>query len=235
MSNALVEIEKTVNVQLVEIAQRLYIVDVKTQAKAQNFVLNLRAEKSKALEALNPQCDANYAAWQVSLKQRKKYTEILDRAEEIAKGKLTDYEMKEEKKLKAKAQAILDKAAKREDKERKALEKRAKTAEAKGNVEKADELRFKADTHMVVPDEKIPLRVEKPDGVSSQKDYKIEVHDSMALIKAIAAGRIAIKPDTIIEWKMSGFKKYIKATGIQKIAGCDIEETRISTIKGGGK
>ena len=91
MSNALVEIEKTVNVQLVEIAQRLYIVDVKTQAKAQNFILNLRAEKSKALEALNPQCDTNYAAWQVSLKQRKKYTEILDRAEEIAKGKLTDY------------------------------------------------------------------------------------------------------------------------------------------------
>ncbi len=101
---------------------------------------------------------------------------LLEDAEIIIKGGMRDYEAKQEK-IRADQQAKLDAQAKaEEEKERKKLEKKAEKAEAKGDTEKAEDLRDQKE-QVAVEAPVVAKRTEAPKGISYRNKYTAEVID----------------------------------------------------------
>lgn len=91
------------------------------------------------------------------------------------------------------------------DKEREKLEKRAEKAEASGKTEKAEELRQVAST-VVAPIAAAPAPVSGAMGV--RKVWKARVTDKMALIKAVAEGKV---PESVLLVDESALNKVAAA------------------------
>jgi len=77
-------------------------------------------------------------------------------------------------------------------KEAERLAKRAAAAEEKGQTEKAEALREQAEA---TPVPTVAPSVQATAGVSQRKNYRAEVTDKMALIKAVAEGKV---PDVVL-------------------------------------
>ena len=110
-----------------------------------------------------------------------------------------------------------------------ALDKKIKTAEKKGNVDRIEELELEKNM-TVVPIMEIEPVLSSIKGKASQKDYKVTVTDSNKLLQSVLKKEVQINLDKLITIKTGVIKSFIKATGIVRIPGCIIEETKIQRI-----
>ncbi len=123
-----------------------------------------------------------------------------------------------------------------EEKERARLEKLAEKAEAKGNTEKAETLRDKAED-VSIPQAIVQPEVEKSmktdaGTITQTKDIVVEVTDEMEIVKAIAAGLLPIGIVTISNSKL---KQAIKLTGAKSVPGCRITEEVKQVFRGAAR
>jgi DNA-binding protein H-NS len=113
----------------------------------------------------------------------------------------------------------------RERKEREKLEKAAIKAEEKGQTEKAESLRERAEEVNVplsIVEPEIKKSVQTDAGTITQKtDISVTITDPMKIIQAIVSGRIPISVITINEFKL---KQVIKLNCINNLDGCVISQ-----------
>lgn len=93
----------------------------------------------------------------------------------------------------------------RQRKERERIERRARQAEEKGREEKAEALRMQSEQ---VPE--ISVNAEKPkvEGISYREEWRAEVTDKMALIKAVAEGKA---PSALLDVNMKVVNQQARA------------------------
>ncbi|MBL4853829.1 MAG: hypothetical protein JKY25_06270 [Robiginitomaculum sp.] len=106
-------------------------------------------------------------------------------AESLIKRSILHYDNKQEQLRREIEAKLRDK----QRKEKELLVKRAAAAADKGQEEKAEALRDKAET---LPTPIVAHRASTPPGVSYRNTWGAEVVDKMALIKAVAAGEVPL-------------------------------------------
>jgi hypothetical protein len=120
-----------------------------------------------------------------------------------------------------------------EEKERARLAKLAEKAEAKGQEEKAEALREKAED-VFIPQAIVQPEVEKSvktdsGTITQTKDIVIEITDELEVIKAIASELLPIGIVTISNSKL---KAAVKLIGMKTVPGCRITEEIKQTFRG---
>jgi len=128
--------------------------------------------------------------------------DFLADAESILKRAIAGYQEAQERAARE-AQAKLDAEAR---KQQERFLARAEKAEESGKVEKAQELAIQA-ANTVAP--VIAANVAKAEGISSRKNWKAEVTDKLALVQAVAAGKL---PISMLDVNMTSLNAIAKAT-----------------------
>lgn len=111
--------------------------------------------------------------------------QFLADAETVIKRKMLAWQQEEERKRRE-AEAL---ARENQRKEQERLQAQAKKAEQRGKVEQAEALRQQADATPAIA----PPAPQKVAGLSAREDWEAEVVDKMALVKAVAAGKVPIE------------------------------------------
>lgn len=191
-----------------------------TYEQAGQMIIGLDKLLKKINEYWKELVDKAYAAHKaLTAKRAEMYNPVKDRRDSLNR-KISAYLTAQEE-IRREEQRRLDEARRKaEDAEKKKLEARAVKAEDKGNTEKADELRQKAEDvyippAVVVPEVEKTTRMEAGT-VSAKKDIDIEITDEMAILKAIIAGTLPISIITISESKL---KQAIKLHQIERLDG----------------
>jgi len=199
--------------------------DAESYATAGTLVIALDQLKRKINDYWN---DPITKAFQVHKSLTAKRAEMLQPVDERRKSltkKISEYLTLQEQ-IKREEQRALDEARRiAEQKERERLEKLAIKAEEKGNAEKAEILREKAEDVYIPPAIVIP-EVEKTTrletGTASQKkDIAVKVTDEKLVLKEIVDGRL---PIGIITISVPKLKQAIRLTGLKQVPGCTITE-----------
>ena len=105
------------------------------------------------------------------------------KAEAFVKSKILDFRKEEECKRRKEEIRLQTLTRQEEDRKKKALLKRADNAEAKGDTEKAEDLREQADT-VRVPKPIVESSVEKMNGSHTVKIWKFRVVNELAIPRA---------------------------------------------------
>lgn len=122
----------------------------------------------------------------------KPVTEVLEQAERIVKGAVSDYQVAEQRRI-AQENAAREEAAR---KERERLERQALKAQEQGKTEKAEALHVQAATTVAVTAE-APAKVS---GLGMRMAWVAEVTDIRELCRQVADGHI---PPTVIDFKQA--------------------------------
>lgn len=176
-------IEKTTEMELrqetapiISRVESLTITGQETQIEASELLKAIKTGIKKVKEKLDPICDASFKAHKANTGLRNELTDPLTRAENILKQKLSAY-ISEQERIQQKKQAEAEaKARAEEEKKRLDLEARAEKWEAKGNAEKAETLRFEAETVAIIP-QVVQLESVKVQGIHTVELWGFEITD----------------------------------------------------------
>ena len=102
--------------------------------------------------------------------------DMLSQAEKILKQAMIAYAGEQEQKAKAEQKRLQELADKEAERQKKALEARIATAEAKGNVDKVEELRLQQEQIVAMP-VAVLSSIETPKGASYREQWSAEVVD----------------------------------------------------------
>jgi hypothetical protein len=128
--------------------------------------------------------------------------DFLADAEGIIKHSIAGYQQAQERAARE-AQAKLDAEARKQQEK---LMVRAEKAAESGKEEKAHELAMQA-ASVVAP--VVAANVDKAQGISTRQNWKAEVTDKMALVQAVAAGKL---PISMLDVNMTSLNAIAKAT-----------------------
>lgn len=148
----------------------------------------IKALLKKVSDSFDPIIQKAHAAHKEAVARKKEHETPLLEAERLYKRGMIDYQQEQERRAREE-QARLEEAAR---KEREKLEAQAAKAEAKGKVERAEELKTRAE---MVAAPVVVSETPKVSGISTRESWRAVVFDKMALIKAVAEGKV---PDTIL-------------------------------------
>lgn len=183
--------------KLVEAANAITISDHQSLQRAADYLAENKAEQKRMEEERKDLVGPlNETVRKINAKY-KPFTEALQRAEQIIKGKIGTYD-REQERIRQRELAEAEAKARRE---RERLEARAETAREKGNEEKAETLAMQAaSTVAAVPAETTP----KVSGASTRKVWKADVQDVRKVCQLIAEGKL---PPTLVEFKQVELNK----------------------------
>ena len=152
-------------------------------AAAGDRLKGIMALKRRVAETFDPIISKAHAAHKEAVSRKKEHEAPLLEAESLYKRAMLVFQSEQERRAREE-QARLDELAR---KEREKLEAQAAKAESKGKVERAEELRERAAT---VPAPVVSIETPKVTGISTRETHKAVVFDKMALIKAVAEGKV---------------------------------------------
>ncbi len=144
----------------------------------------------KVGDTFDPIISKAHAAHKEAVQQKKTHETPLIQAEGIYKLAMLQYTSNQER-IQREQQAKLDEQAR---KEREKLEEQARKAAEKGKVERAAELQSRAET---VAAPVVSVSTPTVSGISTRETYKAVVTDKMALIRAVAEGKV---PDAVLNY-----------------------------------
>ena len=208
------KIEKETD-SLVVLAQKMMVETPEGFQGAAEFLKGIKGMMSRVEDEFDENIKKAHSTWKGLLAQKNKYLDPLKDAETLIKRKMGDFNNEQERKVREE-QAKIDLQAR---KDRETLERKAKEAEAKGNTEKAEELRLRAATAPVpVVEKAVPI----VSGVRTSKTWKCTLE----------------KPELVEnQWKIIDTKAveaFVKATkGQTPVPGFRIYEDTI--VSGSGK
>lgn len=138
---------------------------------------------------------------------------------------ISDYATEQARRQREEQEKLNREREEKERKERERLEKMAVKAEEKGQSEKAEALREKADdvyVPLAIVEPEIKKTVQTDSGSITQKDdISITITDPMKILQAVVSGRI---PITVININETKLKQAIKINGINNLDGCIIQK-----------
>ncbi|MDD5571929.1 MAG: hypothetical protein PHD97_12335 [Bacteroidales bacterium] len=164
------EVIKHESNDLVSQAKAITIVNADTYLSAIDFLKTLKGMQKKAAETFDPIIKKAHGTWKEACNQKNMVVEPLEQAERLIKGKAIEYDA-EQKRIAAEAQAKID-AQKRKEQEE--LLAKAKKAEEKGQIEKAENLMQQAQN---IPAPVIEKEIPKVSGISVSDIWDFEVAD----------------------------------------------------------
>jgi len=217
--------------QLQKTVGALVISDQGSYEEGSELLIMIKQGKSQALEAFDPQRAAAWASYQIALSQLNKYTNPFDLAEKQVKEKMGLYLIQQEGKRQLEEKILQEEEEKRVEAERQKLLKKASKTK---NLEKAEDLRDEADA-LFAHAPQVASTVSNIGGVNTRFTNKVEVVDSMKLIKAIADGTIRVDTDKLISFKASVLEQYVNLTGTKTIPGAVIKKVPVISGSTGRK
>lgn len=182
-------------------ARSFKIVTQEHYAAAGDRLKGIKSLLKKVADTFDPIISKAHAAHKEAVSQKKTHEAPLIEAEGIYKRAMLNYQDEQER-IRREEQARLEEAAR---KEREKLEAQAAKAEAKGKTEKADELKTRAEM-VAVP--VVSIETPKIAGISTRETYKAVVFDKMALIRAVAEGKV---PDTILLYDQTALNQLARS------------------------
>ena len=185
--------------ELVQVAERLKVVDQTTYERAAAFLLDLKAMLARVAQTFDPVVETAHAAHKAALAAKKEHSAPLLHSEALIKGRMAGW-AQEQRRIAQAEQERLEREA-REKREAAMREQRA--AEEKRRLEEAEALEFEGrqsealevlEKPMPPPApapivRKVEAPVPKVAGVQITERWSGEVWDLMELVKAIAAGK----------------------------------------------
>lgn len=213
--------EVTEQSNLLEVARKVHIVDVESCQEGTDVALTAKRLRLKIEKYHKPHIDNAHKAHKDLVKAMKELTEPLKKAEDWIKRQIVDYNREIERvRLEAAIKAQKEAEEKlRQEKER--LDKIAMEA-----AEKNDESAFEEATQeseSITEQDFTPVQQPKeamPTGVSTRKNWQVEITDLKALIKAVMEGHA---PENFIIANEKAIKQWAKAVGdTQKIPGIKV-------------
>jgi len=147
--------------------------------------------------------------------------------------KISQFLTEQDRKRREEQARLDEKRRKEEEAERKRLEERAAKWEEKGNMDKAEALREKAED-VYIPPATVQTEVEKTTRtdagtISQKKKLVITITNPLEVVKVVAKGRA---PIAIIDIKESELKSYIKLSALKEFPGCEITEVIDAQFRG---
>lgn len=138
-------------------------------------------EKKKLVEeTFNPIVEKNHAAWKQALSTKNKFLDPIVGLIEIIDSKVKAYKREQERIAQEAQDKLRREAEEKVRKEQERLNARAEKAEASGNIEKAEELREKAESVEVLVPTVAPTMT-KIKGDTTRKTYRVEIVDVTAV------------------------------------------------------
>jgi hypothetical protein len=146
---------------------------------------------------------------------------------------MSRYATEQERKRQEEQRKINAEREEKERREREKLEKRAAAAEEKGQTEKAESLREKADMVIIPPVIVVP-EVEKTvqtdaGSITQRKDIEVIITDPMKILQAVIDGRI---PLSVVALNATVLKRVIKDNAINNLDGCVIRQIINPSFRG---
>jgi len=175
-----------------EQATALTITDADSYAHAADQLLVIKELRKEIAETFGPIIKKAHEAHQEALGQRRKVEEPLEVAERTIKGTMGAWQ-REQERLQRIAQAEAEAEARRQEDERRqaealALEEAGETAAAERVIE----------APVFTPPPVVRSAAPAVSGIQVKKTWKAQLTDTMALVKAVAAGQV---PLAILEVK----------------------------------
>lgn len=211
-------------------AESLVVSNDQEMVVAAGMLKSIKAAKQRVEDLFGPQAKSAYAAWQTALAQKKRFEGPLKQADKAIRATMSDYQIEQERKEEEALKKAAAEAAAEEEAQRKALDKKIKAAEKKGDTLGAsilEEEKEEVYVPVMTPDNK---RI-KPQGVVAQGDIKIEVTDTTMLLRAILDGGINLNIDKLVNIKTSIIKAYVRATGVKAIPGVNVRTIKKQLVK----
>lgn len=155
-------------------AKSMIVTNPEQYLEATDFLKVIKGMQKRACESFDPIVNKTYAAWKESCNQKNLVIDPLKKAEELLKGKACAYNA-EQQRIADAEQARID-AQKRKEQEE--LLAKAKKAEEKGQIEKAENLMQQAQN---IPAPVVEKAVPKAEGITIKKVWKFRVKDANAI------------------------------------------------------
>ena len=215
--------------EIIVTAGDIEVVSESSREMAYEFCKGIKTAKQQVEDVLGKQVKAAHESWKIALTIKNQYMEPFEKAERTVKNKITAYELEQEKIEEQRRQEALKQQQKQEAALHRSLDKKIATAEKRGNVDRVEELELEKNM-TVIPIMEIEPVLSSIKGKASQKDYKVTVTDSNKLLQSVLKKEVQINLDKLVTIKVGVIKSFVKATGIVRIPGCIIEETKIQRI-----
>jgi len=220
--------EKEVN-PICKQAEMLVIRTQDESVLSQEHLKELKRRRAIVHDKFDPPVKAAHSSWKKAKDLYNFFIDPFDSAERTIKSKVVAFESEQERKRQDEARKAEAQRQAEERKRREEIEAQAKRAEEKGNLEKAEALREKAENVVVAP-VFTPPPAPKVAGTQFNKAWKAEVLSLRLFCKAVVECRI---PEAVIEVNQSALNnlaKVIKDT--QKIEGIRFyEETQMKVAQ----
>ena len=173
----------------VERAGWFVVIDNTSNKEATDYLKTLKDFQVEIKLELRPAIQKAHELHRTLTGQEKRLLEPLLDAEKVLRNKITDYLQEEKRKQDEEQKKLQLEAEAKERKRREELEKQAKAHEEKGNIEKAEERREMAEqVHVPVP--VVPETVDKQQGITMRDNWKSEVIDPEAAVRAVFDGHL---------------------------------------------
>lgn len=141
----------------------------------------LKSMRQKVVEFFLPSKTKAHETHKEIVKNEKTFTDRLDSVERLAKPALVGYDRREEDKRMAEQRRLQQEADARARKERERLDKLAEKAQARGDVEKAQDFLDRSET-VAAPVVEVASKVPEVSGVANRKTWKAEIIDLNAFM-----------------------------------------------------
>ena len=201
------------------------IVDAESRAAAIALATEITRRVKIVEEEFAEDKKRSYDLWKSICDRINRLVEPYKAAKRVVDGEIArDWQVQERLRKEAEAKARAE-AAEAEKRERERLEKEAAARLEEGKYEEAEAALDESDrvfVPVVAPPAEAPKTQRSAGGsVTMVTDISIEVVNPMALIKAIAEGKL---PVHFVSFALGEIKKYAKATGAKELPGCRINQ-----------
>lgn len=216
---------------LLETAHGVSVKDQASYESAALFLKGVKDAKSKFVEFFAQMKKATHTAWKEVVAKENDALDPLKEADKIVRVSMGVY-LDEQDRIKREEQRRLEAIAKkREEDERKKLEKRIDSAKKDSTKERLEQQKEEVFVEPVFAQHAVEKTTKLESGsVTRKKDIEVTIVDPVAFLAAVVKGDI---PLTCVEIKPNKVKSWVKAAGKQEdnIDGCRIKETSGVSIR----
>lgn len=201
-------------------ANEIAVSDEATFNVAAEFLRTIKTAASKVTAFFEPLKKTSYDAWKAICTKENEYKKPLEAAEKIVKGKVSTYQMEQER-------IRREKEAELRRKQQEEAERIAKEAEALAAQGKAQEAEKVFEQAVKVEEKKVFVAdAPRASGMSFKTDYIITITDERVVPDYMFG--TCIRPVDLAAIK----KMVVAAKGNIEIQGIKIEETKSASVRG---
>jgi predicted ribosome quality control (RQC) complex YloA/Tae2 family protein len=201
----------------------LVVVDKDTYAMAGQVIIDIDGMIKRVNQYWEDPIKKAFEAHRALTAKRGEMLKPLEDRRKIIKKLISDFATEQARKQREEQARLNLEREERERKEREKLEKAAVKAEEKGQTEKAESLRERAE------EVNVPLAIVEPEikktvstgagSITQTNDISVTITDPLKILQAVISGRI---PITIVNINETKLKKAIKDYAINNLDGCII-------------